>query len=143
MQHPACDSWQQRHYDEPAASPLQLQTEGGVVRPERPRGRERDAPQRCVFDYVLEAIDPCASLYTPTQKIDATNFVRHRLFNFVSSEAYKELGPKKSRVLSVWLSGNPSKEESRGIVLQFLQFLLDEKAPSAISLNRRGHWFVS
>ena len=180
VQHPAANQWQQafyegsHHEDNAPHTPTaksQGRVEGRAERRTEERA-ERRAEGRAhgahgahgerekvrtggltpLCDYIMNMIDPCASLYTVAQKMDAVQWLKQRLFNFVSSDAHMYLGPKKSRVLSVWLSGNASKPESEGIVHEFVEFLLvnnynnqknkDDTTPMVLHLDRRGQWFV-
>jgi hypothetical protein len=155
VHHPAAGDWQQSHYEtdcqprevreEHQQPHIQNEKEERRANKQPPlarRERERTST-KTVCEYIMDAIDPCASLYTTSQKLDALQWLKQRLFNFVSSDAHLYLGPKKSRTLSMWLSGNSCKPDSESIVREFVQLLLGENAKDVVlHLDRRGQWFV-
>jgi hypothetical protein len=94
-----------------------------------------------LWNTILDNIDPCASLYTCSQRVDALQWLKERLFNFVASEAHTYLGPKKSRVLSMWLSGNSCNADSEPIIRFFIELLFGEKGANMnMVLDKRGNW---
>lgn len=146
IQHPFVGEWQQSFYDAPPdkpaiASDANTHVPRSEVRTNVPRGKN---PTKTVCEYILQTIDPCASLYTKTQTLDALQWLKQRLFNFVSSDAHLYLGPKKSRILSSWLSGNSCKPDSETIVREFVELILGENAKNIVlQLDRRGNWYVN
>lgn len=145
IQHPAHTQWKQHAYETPFSSPIQ-----NVVH-EEPKHKQKDYtfPRKHevairmvpLIEYMLDAIDPCASLYTPSQKADAVQYMRQRFFDFVTSQAHTYFGPKKSRILAVWLSGNSCKQESHAVIVDFVSFMLGDQARRwELILNRKGTW---
>ena len=105
----------------------------------------RSARIQCVslLDKVLCAIDPYAELYTKSQYMDALCYLKERLFRFVTGEAHVTLGPKRSRTLSMWLSGNPCKQDHLDIVRQFVDHLTEGRAQEwDITVDRFGRCVV-
>lgn len=147
VRHPAACEWQQSFYEGvPSATipaPMPVPSTPSA-QPRQPRSKDVRTNQLVpVCEYIMNTIDPCASLYTVMQKMDAVQWLKQRLFNFVSSDAHMYLGPKKSRVLSLWLSGNASKPDTESMVREFLEFLLGDRAKDvALHMDRRGQWFV-
>lgn len=173
VQHPEVQVWQQAFYESAVVNTQSTETFVGKdllawagkdtmeatptsqnhapIKEEVPvqRGVNRREPRmklKNVCEYILEVLDPCASLYTTMQKLDATQWLKQRLFNFVSSDAHLYLGPKKSRILSAWLSGNPCKPDSETIVRDFVMRLVGENHANEqtmqLHMDRRGNWFV-
>jgi hypothetical protein len=151
VQHPAASEWQQAFYEGTVVERVPPPSSAAPVQPSHPTRearkhehmQDRTRGMVPVCEYIMDAIDPCASLYTVTQKLDAVQWLKQRLFNFVSSDAHMYLGPKKSRVLSTCLSGNPSKVDYEPIVREFITLLLGEAVQAtALHLDRRGQWFV-
>lgn len=154
VQHPSAQAWQQAFYEQDAGllsrnSTVCPKTNDRSYAKEKMNVREPIANSKKytlkpVCEYLLDMIDPYATLYTKMQKIDAMQWFKQRLFNFVSSDAHMHLGPKKSRVLSMWLSGNSCKADSETIVREFVNLLMGDRVPEAmvLHLDRRGNWFV-
>lgn len=165
VQHRNCDTWQQKSYDKPSEHVFSFKIKtkqngtedtythnnhNGNISHDSSRLKQRHEGGRqrntmiSICDAILNEIDPCATLYTNSQKIDASTWLRQRLFNFVSSDAYTYLGPKKSRILSSWLSGNPCKPDTESIISDFLSFLLGADKVHAWKLHndRRGQWWI-
>lgn len=159
--HPAADKWSQGPYEQahrptiaPRSNPMQP-AHAGEPQPKKDvcRGFTQEvankpaAPPRGgvrAFQAVLEALDPCSSLYTKDQAADAMNTVRERLLGFVTGLAHSYFGPKKARVLSLWLSNNRIKGEDAPILEEFLGFLLEDKAVGwTLAPGPRGEWFVT
>lgn len=163
VQHVDAGKWQQSFYiGEPTRTPEDNSGNGNanantntytkhnntrvekVRKDESQKERER-TKMKNVCEYIMDAIDPCASLYTPMQRMDALQWLKQRLFNFVSSDAHLYLGPKRSRTLSMWLSGNSCKPDSEPIVREFVNMLLGDHSQSqslSLFLDRRGNWLV-
>lgn len=150
VQHPAAESWQQAFYEPQEVTNPTTNTNDYLHTNEASRSRHEPSAMsrkyslKPVCEYLLDMIDPYASLYTKMQKIDAMQWFKQRLFNFVSSDAHMYLGPKKSRVLSMWLSGNSCKPDSETIVREFVNLLMGDRVPEVmvLHLDRRGNWFV-
>lgn len=100
-----------------------------------------------VLEAVLDAIDPCASLYNFAQRQDAVDVLRCKLLAFVTGPAHAYFGPKRSRLLAMWLSGNrsSSKTDLTDIIKRFVAFILDADPGwriEYIERNGRGLWVV-
>lgn len=104
--------------------------------------KQKSRCRQTVIEATLEAIDPCASLYTHSQRMDALEVVRTRLLQFVSGSVYAHLGPKKSRILSAWLSGNRIDPCNAALIQEFMNFLLEEKAADwIVTPSPHGKWY--
>lgn len=107
---------------------------------ERVSGRPNGTP---VLGKILDVLDPCSTLYTPDQHRDAVDAVRMRLLAFVTGLAHPYFGPKKSRMLSKWLSNNKCDPEYQSVIQEFCAFLLEDKAQTwVIESAPRGDWYV-
>lgn len=160
--HPAATTWQQAYYVHEVESDDQLSSvkqnmKDSIVAPThsstynsvQTTTHNKNKPNterlnlKTICEYIMDLIDPCASLYTKPQRMDALQWLKQRLFNFVSSDTHMYLGPKKSRILSMWLSGNPCKPDSETIIREFIELLLGEGSKDiALHMDRRGNWFV-
>lgn len=161
IRHPEHVAWQQQPYEEADAKvgvilqQRKARAENDAVETEAPSTQLQGAlggghapkpkePRKTyVFHKLLGMLDPCASLYTSSQRADALQHLRGRLLAFVSGPAHPYLGPKRSRVLSIWLSGNRvSKDNGNGTILEeFLQFLTDGTAWN-LDVTQHGDWYV-
>jgi hypothetical protein len=138
-------SWMQTSYEAPVAPPPRPAVAASVA-PKKPwEGKavgERDL-MTPVWKRVLQAIDPYCSLYTKDQERDAIDTVRVRLLAFVTGLAHPYFGPKKSRILSMWLSNNRVEANNAGIIQEFLSFLLEDRAADwQVCQGPRFEWYV-
>jgi hypothetical protein len=150
VQHSGAQKWQQCHYDAPSSevkdtshqdpiSTKQVTLPVAIITVKtQTKTKSITIP---LWNAILEILDPYASLYTASQKTDASQWLRERLFNFVASEAHTYLGPKKSRILSTWLSGNRCTQESESIIRWFIDYMFGEKSTHInLFLDKRGNW---
>jgi hypothetical protein len=147
IQHSARAKWEQQHYDNP--KPTTPEEVWPKVPPAAPKvACVREAPRPVqgtpVLQRILEEIDPYVTLYTKEQNADALELVRTRMLAFVTGLAHPYFGPKKSRILSSWLSNNKVGEDSGPIIRGFLTFLFGSKfETSNVVLGPRHTWMIA
>lgn len=153
IQHVAKDSWAQRFY---TRDPLEeSQTEKPKTANMKFDSFIQEAPQTSpkqtvtndvsipIWKCILDVLDPCSSLYTREQFQDATDTVRTKFLSFVTGLAHPYFGPKKSRVLSSWLSNNKVAKENANIIQEFLVFIFEDKAANwTVVSGKRGEWLI-
>lgn len=137
IQHTGASSWMQDAY------------EGEIVRvitnEDVPVNRgdvsHRDKKQP-LWAMILEKLDPYATLYKGEQKSAAIRTIQERLREFVLSACPMKFGARKCRILHSWLYSNPILVKDHGIIIEFLQFLLDDSSIQNLYQDRSGNWFV-
>ena len=94
---------------------------------------------------IIKTMDPYAALYSAENMRDAAQTIRESFLEFVTGPAHKWLGPKKSRTLALWLSGNKIPSDRANILKEFLTFMLEEPFTSSwtdMFQDKSGNWYV-
>jgi hypothetical protein len=146
ISYPHTEAWWQAPYE-----PLPVRakpTHNVHVTPSAPQIKHRahvsvpsNAKGTPIWLDILRRLDPCCDLYHRTQQQDAMACIRKRLLEFVLGPAQHHFGPKKSRYLASWLSGNRvDATEATPIIKDFLRFMFDSAMD--VSQDAHGKWFV-
>ena len=92
------------------------------------QGGNQDFPlQYEVFEYILMKIDEVYSIYPKSLKENASSLLKNKLEKIVTSvDGLVFFGPRKTRSIIAWLSGNSITDTSEPIIAGFLSWILDE-----------------
>jgi len=84
-----------------------------------------------VFEYILEKIDNLYPIYSQSMKETANKMLKLKLQDIVASpDGQLYFGPRKTRSIVAWISGNPIAENSEIIIAGFIAWILDESVIS-------------
>ena len=113
----------QKHYDNPnSENPIyKINT---VIKTNRDKTRKKT-----LMNYVINTIDPLASLYTSKMYEQAENIFKDKLIDIISKgPIYQWLGPKKSRSLLSWITHNNHGviDDIGKIIAEFLSWFLNK-----------------
>lgn len=158
IQHFAKDTWVQRFYTrdlsldsvEQKPKPVNMKFDTFIQHSPSSKSKQTDCAEEGkndvltpIWKCIMDTLDPCSSLYTREQFQDATDTVRTRFLSFVTGLAHPYFGPKKSRVLSSWLSNNKVMKENANIIQEFLLFIFEDKAANwTVVSGKRGEWLI-
>ena len=116
---------------EPAAPQPKQATDGRLTDGRQTDGRRSDGrkiERMPAMKYAVQIIDEMAMLYTESMMSIAVTILKQRWMEWITSEiGSKYFGPKKSRFILSWLSGNRLDQVvGEKIISEFLRWMLDD-----------------